>query len=129
MLFSGDLLSSPFDRQYQYDVNGGVFPLTFYSVMLPLILKAGLILLPSLWGMHQGRRPATCPLVQTLLWVAAIATALATRSWFWWPLQIGYHADVLWARWLIQVLLVAVYWPFGYMLVTTSWRRLRGKTV
>ena len=113
VVFSGELLSTPMSR---------VFSLTL-SAWLPLVLMAVLVLLPSLWGMYQGFRRVRRPLIQTVLWAAAIVTALATRSWFWWPLQIGYYTDVPWARRLTQILLLAVYWPMVYVLATANWRR------
>ena len=39
--------------------NSPVSSMTFYNSVFPLIVMAGLVLLPSLWGMKQGLRLAT----------------------------------------------------------------------
>jgi hypothetical protein len=92
----------------------------FYTVILPLILNATLILLPSLWGMRQGLRPTPKPLLQVILWATAAVTTLVARSWLWWPLRNG---------WQMQLLLLAVYWPVGYLTAAALWKRRAGKSI
>jgi hypothetical protein len=127
------------------DSNDAVFSLTFYSVMFPLILQAVLILLPAVWGMHQGRRLATLPpMLRTILWTFAIATitALAIRNWGWVLCSTGrFPACMEWALWAgyatqagrppsrhIPALPLALIGPVGYMAATAVRRRWRGKT-
>jgi hypothetical protein len=95
-------LGMPLRRRYNYDVNGGIFPLAFYSLILPLVLQTILVLLPAIQGMRQGHRRDSSRPVRAILWAAAVITALAVRSWFWWPFP---------DRWKMQLLSLAVYWP------------------
>jgi hypothetical protein len=48
------------NRRYHYDVSGGVFSLTFYTLIFPMMLQAILVLFPAFWGMRHGG----CPLVR-----------------------------------------------------------------
>jgi hypothetical protein len=122
----GELLAVP---QQHNPFTAAVFSLTFYSVVLPLILRAVLLLLPALWGMHKGLRRARLPLLQTSVWSVAIAvlTARATGSLHvsgflrWWPL--------LRAGWLLPGLPLVLMWPAGYMVATASWTRWHRRTV
>jgi hypothetical protein len=104
MLLVGEGWGAP---KYHYYVAGAVFAKTLYSVLLPLILLAVLVLLPSLWGMVQGLRQSTLLLPHAIFLAAFIAamTVLARPSALWW-----------WN------------WPVGYMLVTAGWRGLHSKT-
>ena len=117
LLFLGSQLNRPYqDGAYQYSVDGWPLPLVFYTAILPLILQTTLILLPSLWGMHQGLQPPS-RLLQAILWVVAVVIALSVGSWFWrWPFNVN---------WQMRVLLLAVYWPIGYLAVTEIGRRWR----
>jgi hypothetical protein len=122
-LLLGELLGAP---QHHNSLHTAVFSLTFYNVMFPLIVQAVLVLLPSLWGMHQGVRLAALSiLLQIILWVCAILSiltmaALAASNFptfvprSWWNLLVSR-----------QMWLVAVYWPVGYMVAAVSWRRWR----
>jgi hypothetical protein len=91
--------------------------LTLYSVSVPVLRLAILVLLPLLWGMHQGFGLATRPVVQTIVWAAASVTAIAPGS-FWLPFR---HS------WQMRLLLLEVYVLVGYMVATASWRRWRGR--
>jgi len=117
LLFLGSQFNRPYqDGAYQYSVDGWPLPLVFYTAILPLILQTTLILLPSLWGMHQGLQPPS-RLLQAILWVVAVVIALSVGSWFWrWPFNVN---------WQMRVLLLAVYWPIGYLAVTEIGRRWR----
>jgi hypothetical protein len=101
------------DGVYQYSVDGWPLPLMFYTAILPLILQTTLILLPSLWGMHQGLQPPS-RLLQTILWVVAVVIGPSVGSLFWWP----FHGS-----WQMRLLLLAAYWPVGYLAVTEIGRR------
>jgi hypothetical protein len=115
LLFLGSQFNRPYqDGAYQYSVDGWPLPLVFYTAILPLILQTTLILLPSLWGMHQGLQPPS-RLRQAILWVVAVVIALSVRSWFWrWPFNVS---------WQMRLLLLAAYWPVGYLAVTEIGRR------
>ena len=88
-------------------------PLVFYTAILPLILQTTLIFRPSLWGMHQGPQPPS-RLLQAILWVVAVVVAPSVGSLFWWP----FHGS-----WQMRLLLLAAYWPVGYLAVTEIGRR------
>jgi hypothetical protein len=114
LLFLGSQLNRPYqDGAYQYSVDGWPLPLVFYTAILPLILQTTLILLPSLWGMHQGLQPPS-RLLQAILWVVAVVVAPSVGSLFWWP----FHGS-----WQMRLLLLAAYWPVGYLAVTEIGRR------
>ena len=53
MLLLGERLGAP---RHHYYVAGAAFPKSLFSLLLPLILLAVLVLLPSVWGMFEGRR-------------------------------------------------------------------------
>jgi hypothetical protein len=114
LLFLGSQLNRPYqDGAYQYSVDGWPLPLVFYTAILPLILQTTLIFLPSLWGMHQGLQPPS-RLLQAILWVVAVVVAPSVGSLFWWP----FHGS-----WQMRLLLLAAYWPVGYLAVTEIGRR------
>jgi hypothetical protein len=104
MLVCGERLGAP--RGYYY-VAGAVFAKGFSSVMLPLILLLVLVLLPSVWGMYEGRRRFTLGLPVAIFWACAVSTltALAPSALWWWN------------------------WPVVYILVTAGWRWRQRKTV
>jgi hypothetical protein len=108
-LLWGEILAAP---KHQLGV-------TFYSLMFPLALQLLLVLLPALWGMRMGLLPATRPLIYAILWAAAIVT-LAGWRWFWWPWPSQ-------AMWKLQLLLLARFWPLGYLVATAIWHRRRGQ--
>jgi hypothetical protein len=102
-----------------------VFALAFYRVMFPLIVQAVLVFLPSLWGMRQGRRLVTLrPLLQAMLWIAALATlaAIPIPSHVWWRFNHLYLPPVAWDGWQVGLLRLVVYWPIVYM--AAKWGRL-----
>jgi hypothetical protein len=128
-----------------HDGSSAVFSLMFYRVMFPLILQAVLVLLPAVWGMHQGLRLATFPLLlRAILWASAVATvaALAIQNWGWvlctsgrfrgcmeWSVQVGYARLAGRPQSLqIPALPLALAGPVGYMVATMVWQRWRGKT-
>lgn len=118
LLFLGSQVNRSYPAGvYQYSVHGWPLPLVFYTAILPLILQTMLMLLPSLWGMHQALQPQTF-FVRTILWAVAVVTALAVPSWFWWP-----------GSWQMRLLLLATYWPIGYLAVVAigrRWHRVNG---
>lgn len=64
LLFFGEYLGTPprhlghalFYRARDFHPNAAVFDLTFYRLVFPLIVQAGLVLTPSIWGMRRGLR-------------------------------------------------------------------------
>ena len=69
------LLSYNLHRPLPADSDDPISELAFYRKMLPLIVQAVLVAVPSLWGMRQGAdvRRLT-PLLRIVLWTAAIGT-------------------------------------------------------
>ena len=53
VLVIAEFLGAP---QTHYPWHEAVFSLIFYDWVFPLIVQTVLVLLPSLWGMHRGRR-------------------------------------------------------------------------
>ncbi|MBZ5576114.1 MAG: hypothetical protein LAP40_06095 [Acidobacteriia bacterium] len=78
-----------------------------------MVLQIVLVLLPAILGMRQGLQPAPGPLVRALLWVSALAAALAPTGWAWLPPG---------ANWRVQLLLLPIYWPLTYLVATAAWR-------
>jgi hypothetical protein len=92
--------------------HAAIFELTFYRTVLPLLLRAVLVLAPLVWGATRGaRRGALGPLATVLVAIViATLTARDTRSFMfagmfgWWRLQAGWQVHLLQA----SVLLPAV---------------------
>jgi hypothetical protein len=112
--------------QGAHGVNGGVYSLTFYSVAFPLIIQMFLVVLPSLWGVHQGLRLATLSIPRrTMLWmcVAATVAALGTENSVWWQLRTwDVRPNPTPVPHLPSLLPIALLGPVGYWLATTSWK-------
>jgi len=71
--------------RYHYS-NAIVFSQAFYSVILPLTVQATLVILPSVWGIHQGCRVGKTPKgLRTVFWASVVTTivSLALRNWVW----------------------------------------------
>lgn len=102
--------------QAHYTVEGTRF-LTLNRVIFPAILQVVLVFLPAIWGMRSGLRPPA-PHVQVLLWTAATATALLPGGQIWWAYWVGVRT---------RLVLLPIYWPLAYLIVTTLWRRWRSK--
>jgi hypothetical protein len=133
-----------FVRQPHNPFNAVVFALTFYTVVLPLMLRTILVLLPALWGMRVGRRAGTLPLVSTSLFAVAIGamTAIKIRALQfsailgWWHLGGRvYGAGLIDPGWQVRLLPLVVLWPVAYMVMmarrhyeagTKSNRRVHG---
>jgi hypothetical protein len=82
------LFWNPLCRHYTYDVSGGWFPLEFYTLVPPNLLRMGLALAPSLWGMRLGVRRASGVMIGTFLWLSAgLITVSGTRLWLIWPFR------------------------------------------
>jgi hypothetical protein len=112
--------------QYHHSGNEAAFESPFYSVLLPLAIRACCVLGPALWGMRAGARPTMLrtPATVVVLLVAAVLTARASR-------QIGFTARVgwwpLWSAWELAVYL-AVWLPLAYLLGAAVWHR-RARTI
>jgi len=138
MLFGG-LLGAPLYLAYflQYnihrpispDTHDPIFGLAFYRVMLPLIVQAVLVAVPSLLGMRQARDAGRfTPLLRMVLWTAAIGTLillLIQEPGFVFFLH-AYWLRRTWQGW--QILQYVVYWPVAYLVATAIWRRWHGRT-
>ena len=83
MLLLGEGWGAP---KHHYYVAGAAFAKTLSSALLPLALLAVLVLVPSVWGMYEGRRRSTLNLPHAILWTAAmgILTALGPSALWWW---------------------------------------------
>jgi hypothetical protein len=108
------------ELHYHGDVNDPIFSLTFYRVVLPLILRTVLILVPSLLGMRAGLRLGTLQMSHAVILTAAIASLTALMIWRdgWWQLR---------SVWQIWLLTVAAYWPLGYTFATSMLAGRYGK--
>jgi hypothetical protein len=104
-------------RPYQYGVAGWVFPLTFYTAILPLLLLATLVLVPSLHGICQSRRIATTGLRTAIPWAASmVAFVIAIEPSFWKVRAFG------------GLLVLAGYWPVGYLIaISLSKEKVRNE--
>jgi hypothetical protein len=132
VLFLGEVLAAPRDLSswiilprplgHTDRVHGGVYSLTFYSVLFPLIIQMVLVVLPSLWGAHRGLRLETLSgLRRTILWVCVLATiaALGTESSVWWQFRTWDIRPIPTpVPHLPSLLPIALLGPAGYWLAT-----------
>ena len=89
---------------YQYSVAGWAFPVLFYTVILPVLLVAVFVLLPSLRGVYQSRRLVVPELRKTILWTALVVVLAAGMQ----PWALKRPA-------FVGLLVLAGYWPVGYL--------------
>jgi hypothetical protein len=106
--------------------NDPVFALAFYRVMLPLIVQALLVVIPSVSGMRHGVKAATLRRsLRLALWGLAFAAivGMVIQDQFW--LFPGQHlqASIQWASQTYLLQFVA-YWPVGYLATSAIGRRL-----
>jgi hypothetical protein len=138
MLLFGALLGAPRYFEYYWPYlhrafpfpalpvqNDPVFALTFYRVMLPLIVQAFLVVIPSISGMRQGTEAARFrPSLRVALWTvafAAIATMVIQDRFWLFPSQ---HLQAAIQRASQTYLLnVIPYWPAGYLMTNAVRRR------
>ena len=85
ILFFGQIIGAPlysafldgklFGGLHLPNVNAPVFEVSFYRVVLPVIVQIVLVAIPALWGFHIATRIGKLTrMVSILLWAAAIAT-------------------------------------------------------
>jgi hypothetical protein len=132
ILLFGGLLGAPrylayfleynIHRPLPSETDDPIFALAFYRQMLPLIVQALLVAVPSLWGMRQSadvRRFA--PLLRIVLWTAAIGTLtmLVIQE----P-GLGFFLNVHWQPGMLRLV---VYWPVAYLVASAIWRRWHGR--
>jgi hypothetical protein len=147
MLAFGELLGAPIYFTYYghylqraiglplaaHQPHDPVGALTFYRVVFPLIVQAGLVLLPSLWGMREGARAVRFRLLlRTILWTVAIATLVAVviqNPDMWWFLMLYRRPGIWWQGRQGHILQLFAYWPLVFMLSTAITRRLHGGRV
>ena len=99
-------------HHYLYDVSGGIFPLEFYTGILPFVLCTILILLPLLSGTYQSRKFAMVSTRQMMLLTAPFAIALVAQSLVWWQGR----------TWNTHLLWLGACWPIVYTIASESWR-------
>ena len=124
-------LSQYIYRQFPTDRHDPIFALAFYRVMLPLMVQAVLVAVPSLLGMRQGAQVRKFPqVVRTVLWTAAIGTLilLLVREPGFVFFVKAFWLQRVWQSWQIRWLQFVVYWPVGYFIATAIRRRWHGKT-
>ena len=139
ILLFGVLFGAPryFEYYWQYlhrafplpglpEQNDPVFALAFYRGMLPLIVQAFLVVIPSVSGMRHGVKAATLRRsLRVALWTVAFAAiaSMVIQDRFWlFPSQ---HLQVAIQRASQTYLLQFVaYWPVGYLFTSAIGRRL-----
>jgi len=100
-------------------ISGGVFCaiLLFGGVQfatVPRVLQALMVVL-ALLGMRFGLHPLKRPLGRSLLWAAAIVTAVVgQQSWLWWPVR---------SPWRLEMISLTRYWPLVYLIAAATWHR------
>jgi hypothetical protein len=113
------LLPRPLEQGAQ-GIHSGVYSLAFYRVMFPLIVQMILVILPALWGVRQGLRLVSLPILRrTILWASVLAavTALLTENSVWWQVRT-WEASPAQLPHLPSLLPVALLGPLGYWLAT-----------
>ena len=101
-----------------------------YRTVLPFIVLAVLVAIPSLWGLRHGANAGKFPtILRTVLWTAAIATLvlLVIREPGFGFFMRAYWRP-WWQGWQMRLLHLLVYWPVAYWAVSAVWRRWHVKT-
>jgi hypothetical protein len=140
MLVFGGLFGAPrylaylwqyIDRPASPDTHDPIFALAFYRAMLPLIVQAALVAVPSLWGMHRGAGVRRCtPVLRIVVRTAAISALimlLVQEPGFVFFLK-AFWLQRIWQSWQIRLLQLVVYWPVAYVAASAIWQRLHRKT-
>lgn len=150
MLLFGELVGAPLFLSYREDLlqrtfhlpalpdyNAAVFDLAFYRTMFPLIVQAGLVAIPALWGLRQGSGAVRFRLpFRVALWIIAAVTlaAMAIQEPGFWIflspqfLNAFFHSGI-WLGWGKRLLNFAVFWPVAYLVADAVKRRWQGRTV
>lgn len=119
-------------RPISSDTHDPVSGLLFYRVMLPLIVQALLVAVPSLVGMRQGVNAGRFTrLVRIVLWTAAIGTLLlllVQEPGFVFFLR-AFWLRRIWQVWQIRWLQFLVYWPVVYFLARAIRQRWQHRGV
>jgi hypothetical protein len=136
VLFGGTLGSTT--AGLSNHANDAVFSLAFYRVVYPVMVRTGMVVVPALWGMQQGRLLATLRVPQAIVCALIVATLTAWAAQglegsvtFGWRSQSA--ADPMipglsqvrptWQSELLVMLPLAMTWPATYIVATASWRR------
>jgi hypothetical protein len=136
ILFFGQVIGAPlysaflggklFGDLHLPDVHAAIFKVSFYRVILPVIVQILLVAIPALWGFHIATRIGKLKrLVSTVLWAAAIATlALASMRdlGFWFSLAAHIlHINAPAAIWTgiraQEYLRPVEFWPIVFLIV------------
>jgi peroxiredoxin len=119
-----EFVGSP-SRARDYSANHAPFDMSFYRIVLPLIIQTAMVLLPAFWGMRQGLRPVALPtIVRIMLWASVVASvfALLTQNSLWWQIRTWQLYPLRYPR-LPSLLPLAVVGPAVYILATATWTR------
>jgi len=135
MLLIGGLVGAPIyfayvldfiSRPQSPDEHDPVFALTFYRVLLPLIVQVVLVAIPSLWGIRHGAEVVRfTPVVRIVLWTAAIGTLillLIQEPGLVFFLK-AFWLQRIWQSWQVRLLHFLVYWPVVYFIASGIWHR------
>jgi hypothetical protein len=136
ILFLGEIIGAPTYLDFFHDkafgaldlpdVHAAIFEVSFYRVILPVIVQILLVAIPALWGFHIATRMGKLKrLVSILLWVAAIATlALASMPdlSFWFSLaahilHINAPAGIWSGIRALEYLRPLEFWPIVFLIV------------
>jgi hypothetical protein len=99
-------------RVYTYSVAGWIFPQSFYTAILPLVLLTALVIIPSLRGISRSRRFAITDLRGRILAAASIVALASAIQPFW----AGAPRLLAFAGYL-------GYWPVGYVMAMSLERK------
>jgi hypothetical protein len=105
-----------------------VFSLTFYRVVLPLLVQIVLVLLPSLWGMYKGLGMVTIPwMLRGILCAPTIVVmaVLAAYQGVWWAALATRDTTWLLRSWQVPPLSFAIAGPVMFWCLIATRRRWR----
>ena len=108
-----------------------VYGIALYRTVLPFLVQAAVVAVPSLLGMHQAVDSRKfSPILRMVLWTAAILTLILMviqepglgflMRAYWRP---------WWQGWQIRSLHMLVYLPVAYLAASAIWRRRHSRTV
>jgi hypothetical protein len=118
LVLFGEFLAVP---QYHHPGNAAAFEPMVYRVILPLAIRACVVLGPAVWGVRDGAR-RTMPAVPATIALAVVAAVLTARASRW----VGFAANggwwPLWSAWSLAVQ-AAVWLPLVHLIGASVWHR------
>lgn len=131
-LLAGVLLGAPryvaywFENIHPPAQNDPISALAFYRKVLPLMVQALLVAVPSIWGMLRGASVGRFPqLVRTATGTAAFAAlcllVIQTPGFVF--LLKAFWLQQIWQSWPGRLLQLTVYWPVVYVAACAVWQR------